>query len=286
MIQFYQILRKVLKNEKIDGCFAHMMPIFSILGWPLLKINKVPIVLWHTHSHVSWLLRLATILVDKVVGAGYSGFGINTPKFEPIGQGIDTEIFLPSTMIKNQDELVILTVGRISPIKKLEVVLDSLRLLPERVRSRVILKYVGSPLGKNDINYFKQIKNKVIQNKLTEQVQFISERPFHEIQNIYKEADIFVNSSNTDSMDKTVLEAMSCGIPIITSNIAFIDVLGNELAKEWCIEKNNPAILAEKIEKLVNMDHSKKVVLSSKLRMIVVKGHSLFDLTSKVLQKF
>ena len=42
LFEFYRILYRVLKIEKIDGCFAHMMPLFAVLGFPLLKIRKIP----------------------------------------------------------------------------------------------------------------------------------------------------------------------------------------------------------------------------------------------------
>jgi glycosyltransferase involved in cell wall biosynthesis len=42
---------------------------------------------------------------------------------------------------------------------------------------------------------------------------------YHHMPAIYNRADIYVNSSLCENMSATVLEAMSCGIPVIATNI-------------------------------------------------------------------
>ena len=33
--EFYRTLSRLLRNERIDACFAHMMPLFAVMGWNL-----------------------------------------------------------------------------------------------------------------------------------------------------------------------------------------------------------------------------------------------------------
>lgn len=286
LLEFYRILWHVLHIEKIDACFAHMMPLFAVLGWPLLNFRKIPIVLWYAHSHVSLLLRFATKLVNRVVASSSSGFRIDTPKFRSIGQGIDVKRFSPiQTPRRQRERLVLLTVGRISPVKRLEVALDALVLLPAEFRRRLELRYVGDPLGKAGERYAQQLRERVDALGLTHRVSFQSALPFHRVQEAYQSADIFLNSSDTDSIDKTVLEAMSCGLPIITSNAAFAEVLGEKLAATWFIPKNDPGALAQCLEQLVRMDADKREQLGHELREIVQKDHSLPTLAGKLLEQ-
>ena len=42
---------------------------------------------------------------------------------------------------------------------------------------------------------------------------------------LYRTAALHVNVSATGSMDKTVMEALACGCPVLTSNEAFFDTL-------------------------------------------------------------
>ncbi|PIE32006.1 hypothetical protein CSA56_16765, partial [candidate division KSB3 bacterium] len=78
-LEFYRRLWKLLCSHKYEACFAHMMPLFAAMGAPLLRIKRIPIVLWYAHKSVTPTLRLATFLVDRVVSASVESFRIDTP---------------------------------------------------------------------------------------------------------------------------------------------------------------------------------------------------------------
>src|SRR3990170_4059881 len=65
IFEFYRILYRLLHTEAIDACFAHMIPLFSVMGWPLLKAKSIPIVLWYAHKTVNTTLKIAVCLVDR-----------------------------------------------------------------------------------------------------------------------------------------------------------------------------------------------------------------------------
>lgn len=287
LINFYQLLWQLLRAEKVDACFAHMMPLFAVMGWPLLRLYSIPIVLWYAHSHVSFLLRIATRLVNRVVASSPSGFRIDTPKFHSIGQGIDVERFSPLDPAERPrgEKLVLLTVGRISPVKRLDVVLDAIASLPFDVKSKLEMRFVGNALDLSGEHYEKFLQHRVSELGLHDIVKFQPAAPFHSVQRIYQDADVFINSSDTDSIDKTVLEAMSCGLPVVTSNAAFVDVLGERLSENWCIRKNDSAVLARRILQLTNMSGQDRLVLVTTLRSIVIRDHSLPSLVERLIQQ-
>lgn len=285
LLEFYRLLWQVLRTARIDACFAHMMPLFSVLGWPLLRSKRIPIVLWYAHSHVSLLLRVATKLVDRIVASSKSGFGIETTKFRSIGQGIDVNRFVPVHRARADNCLVLLTVGRISPVKRLEIVIEALALLPAAIKENVELRFIGDPLGSKAADYMNTLQRRVSDLGLTHIVNFQAALPFHQVVESYQDADVFINSSDTDSIDKTVLEAMSCGMPVITSNAAFPLVLGDELAKTWCVPKNNPKIMSDRISQLFCASLGERSALGQKLRQIVVRDHSLTALGVRLISE-
>src|SRR5215510_252045 len=57
LVEFYRHLRRILRHDRIDLCFSHMMPLFTVLGAPILKLQGIPIVTWYTHRSLPWLLR-------------------------------------------------------------------------------------------------------------------------------------------------------------------------------------------------------------------------------------
>ncbi|MEO1389769.1 MAG: glycosyltransferase family 4 protein [Cyanobacteria bacterium J06634_6] len=284
LFEFYRYLIQILRTEKVDACFAHMIQLFAILGWPLLKLKKIPILLWYEHSHVPVSLRIATALVDRVVAASPNGFRIKTHKFRSIGHGVDIQRFTPTTSSTSTCQKVrLLTLGRLSPVKRLETAIEAVALLPDKLKQQIELRYVGDPMDEKGKAYTSQLNETVSQLALEDVVAFQPALPFFKVQTAYHSADIFINSSNTDSVDKTVLEAMSCGLAVITSNAAFADVLGETLAKQWCIPKNRPDILAKRIEQLAAMSPKERQELGSRLRERVKASHSLEALSRRLV---
>lgn len=287
VLEFYRLLWQLLRTQTIDACFAHMMPLFAVMGWPLLKLKNIPIVLWYAHKSVNPTLRIATLLVDRVVASSKSGFQINTSKLHIIGQGIDTNRFCPSTNHAVRDKpFTVLTVGRLSPVKRVEILIEALAILRQQHPELVIqVKFVGGALSTSDESYAEELKRLAKELGVADWIEFVGSKSFWEVHGYYQAADCFVNSGDTDSVDKAVLEAMSCGIPIVTSNIAFLDILDANLAAEWVIPKGNATALSERLIVLLSMSASERKLLGEKLRQIVVNKHSLPSLTAKLVRE-
>lgn len=285
--EFYRLLSNLLRRESIDACFAHMMPLFAVMGWPLLRIHRVPIVLWYAHNHVSGMVRLATLLVDRVVTSSRSGFQFATSKLSIIGQGIDVARFRPAeTEAVLPDRFVLLTVGRISPVKRLELLIDAISILPEQRSDgrHIVVRFVGNPLTSRDEEYLAMLRRRAESAGVADRVEFSPACSFTQIDHTYREADLFVNSSDTDSVDKTVLEAMSTGIPVLTSNAAFADIFDREYAALCQVPKDDVPALADRLQRLIEMPDDARRALGTALRATVQRDHSLGALCSRVIK--
>lgn len=282
-LEFYRLLFNVLSNNKIDACFAHMMPLFAVMGWPLLRSRNIPIVLWYAHGHVSILLRVATALVDKVVASSPSGFRIRTNKFIAIGQGINTERFSPSNgrVAFCDEKLRFITIGRISPIKRIEISIDAFGALPDDICRNIEFSIVGSAEGEESEEYERGLRKRAAAFK---HIKFENSVPFSVIEKQLQQSDVFINCSDTDSLDKAVLEAMSCGLPIITSNYAFHDIFESQAAKRWVIEKNNVSALTDRIVEMYSMSKEERKEIGDSNRRIVTKEHSLPSLAARIIK--
>jgi glycosyltransferase involved in cell wall biosynthesis len=287
-IEFYRLLIWILFTERIDACFAHMMPLFAVMGWPILRILGIPIVLWYAHSHVTWMLKLATFLVDRVVTSSRTGFQIPTSKRRIIGQGIDVDRFHPVSDSRiGSTTFVILTVGRIAPVKRLELLIQALTLLPERLPNGrpIIARFVGNPQTSRDREYLRKLHQLTIECGVATRVEFSPAYPFGQIDRAYREADLFVNSSDTDSVDKSVLEAMSSGLPVLTSNTAFADIFDSSCSALCHVEKGDKRLLADALLKLLKMKDEERRLLGVSLREIVCKHHSLTSLSNRLIRQ-
>ncbi|MEB3830091.1 glycosyltransferase family 4 protein [Phormidium sp. CCY1219] len=304
-IEFYRILGRLLAEQHYDACFAHMMPLFAVMAAPFLRLKKIHTVLWYTHKSVTPILRLATVCVDRVVTASKESFRIPSSKVRVIGHGIDTEKFVPKRdhlsvplvppfpkgglggdRSSRQRPFTILTVGRLSPIKRVELLVEAIALLREKKPDMsVCLKIVGGPASESDKLYEDELKNQVEQYQLQDTVFWAGSIPFPQVVDYYQQADCFVNLCPTGGMDKAVLEAMSCELVVVVANQTFIRVMGTALANTWVIDGSTEK-LCDRLLLLLSMTETYQNEMATKLRNIVVTHHSLTGLVANLIEQF
>lgn len=288
LAQLFNLWREtwtILRTRRIDGCFAHMNFLFPLLTSPLLKLHRLPIVIWYAHGSVPPLLKYATFIADRMVASSPSGFQLPTPKLRIIGQGIDVDRFAPVARIP-RDGYCLLTLGRISRVKRLEVVVDAVALLRRRDPGLDIrCDLVGAPLNDDGRAYQGELEARIAAAGLTDRVRILPGVPFHRAHEVVAQADLFVNSGDTDSVDKTVLEALSCGVPVVTSNAAFLQILPAELHPVSTVPKNDVEALAAAIARHAAMSPADRADLAARGRRLVVEEHSIGALADKILDQ-
>lgn len=271
--EFYRILGGLTRSTRYDACFAHMMPLFAVLGAPILAVRGIPITLWYAHRTVTPLLRCAAMASRQVVTSSLEGFRLAHRRVIVTGQGIDTDTFGPAAPdTRPQGTFIIAVVGRLSPIKRVELVIEAARQIVcvhgfRGLRVRVI----GPVL---DAEYAEQLARQVRAAALEDHVEFVGAVPFGQVATAYRSADLIASFSDTGSLDKVELEAMSCGVPIVTSNQAFRAALG-DLGPELVLSAPDPNELARRVLVLAAESPERRFMLSSRIRAFVVERHGL-----------
>lgn len=275
--QFFRLQKYLFKSlPKVDGIFVHMCPIYAVASVPLVKIFRKKMILWFLHKEANWQLRLAEKCVDKILTASKESCRLkNRKKIEITGHGIDTEFFRPGQSINNPNKFKILSVGRISPIKDQETLILATDILVNQKNIKNIeVKFLGTPLEKQEKAYFENLKEFIKEKQLGRYVEFLGGISYNQMPQYYQNADLFVNLSHTGSIDKVVLEAMACATPVLTCNEAFLNILD----EKYFFKKRSPQSLTEKI---INLRGVKK---DTNLREIVIKNHNLDKLIEKIIQ--
>lgn len=288
--EFYRLLIAATRQQRFVACFSHMNPLFAVMAWPILKLRGIPIMLWYAHKSVTGMLRLSTLLVDRIVASTPSGFRIATPKLRIIGQGINLSKFTPADRNLSRDgrekTLVILTVGRVSRIKNLDLGIKALALaLREADGKSWKYRIVGGPLTEDDKLHWAELVRLSESLGVAESVEFVGQCSFEAVENEYKIADLFLNMSGTGSLDKTILEAMASGIPVLTSNEAVREILPPGLVHEVCVPAGREAVLAERLMALSRKSRAERDELGLKLREDVAMNHSLQALSLRLTEE-
>ncbi len=285
-VNFYKYIWQ-LRNG-YDAVFVHMNPEYVILGGFLWKILDKRLIFWYAHYLGTFKLRIAAFLANRIVTSTRLAYPFESKKLLVLQQGIDTSRFKPSG-IRNQESGIrnfrILFLGRIAPVKHLEVLLEAFAAVL-KTNPDISLTVVGSPTPGKEIKYqyFEGIKRMIKDLNISNRVSFRAAVAHGETPDIYRTHDLFVNLTDTGSFDKTTLEAMACGLTVIVSNRAFLTIFTDALKEQLMFEEKSAEDLARKIRGFLSLGTAERVNISQELRSLITHNHSLSGLTEKLSQ--
>lgn len=265
----------VEKRDRYDAVFVHMNPEYVVLGGLLFRLMGKQIGLWYTHGSVTSALQVATQLSHVIFTASPESFRIPSKKLQIVGHGIT----IPSA-IKSEYELhrplELITVGRISRSKRLDLILAALGSLRERGLD-ASLTIVGNAQDEDGRTFENELRDAVATESL--KVTFAGPMPHGEVAESLQAADIFVSASETGGLDKALLEGLAVGLPVVTSSRAARSAL--ESFGDTIAEPSGEAIAA-RIEDLIGLVTDERHRQGSLGREYVLREHSLDALIPRI----
>jgi glycosyltransferase involved in cell wall biosynthesis len=281
-VEFYRHLFRVLREDRIDACFSHMIPTFTVLAAPVLKAKGIPIVTWYAHRQVTPILKLAHHLSDKMVSINESSYRYRHGKFVALGHGIDTDLFSPDDTQPDNPPLL-LSVGRLSPIKDPLTLIEAVRVLQQQ-GYEIRCALVGEA-PERDRAYAEKVRQRVSELGLEGVVQFVGAVPNQQVVQWYRRCFAHINLCPTGALDKAALEAMACSKPSLVANEGFQETLGR-WATDLLFSHGDSQDLALKLRHLLEMDEEQRRMMSEELRQSVVERHSLERLVERLVTLF
>ena len=277
LIIFYKLIWQL--HHKYDKLFVHMIPAYVLLGMPLWKLLNKKIYLWYAHGHVNSVLKMAVLLCNKVFTSTKGGCNIKFKNIEIIGQGLDSSLFKFNEKVFKKDRLNIITLGRITKIKNIDVIIDAINII-NRYNINIKLTIVGGVYIEEDKTYLSYLRKKVETYNINRLVNFVGSVNHKKIPLLLKEHNLMINACSTTSFDKVILEAMACGVPVITSNNSFKGIISNNLI----FKEKNVEDLAIKIKNFIEMPKNTKRNISNKLSKYVEHNHNLKKLIEVIVK--
>jgi glycosyltransferase involved in cell wall biosynthesis len=271
LVEFYRRLGLLLHEQSYDACFAHMQELFALLAAPLLRPKRVPITLWYCHPHTPLQLRAAIKVVDRVISADASSCRVPTSKLVATGHGIDTDRFVPAFCQRSQFRLLV--VGRITPLKRLDLLVDAIACLQDRLPQGLEVRLIG-PTSVGDTAYEADLRQRAAELGVASLINFVGSLGTEALVAEYQAADALVSLHIVGSFDKSALEGMSCGLPLLTTNPAFAPIMTDADAP-GLIPDGDVGALAQGIELLASAPVEERRQWGLALRAEVVRSHSL-----------
>lgn len=242
-IQAVRRVAATLKENNIHIAHSHNW-VSMLEGTLAAKLARTPVCVHGEHgakrfepSELVWrrtatqklLCRISDQIIpvnDAINERLQEVWGLNQNRLTTIRNGVDTEKFSPASNNQtSSDGLVhIGSVSRLDPVKNFPCLIRAVALLNRGTGpNKYHLTIVGDGAQKNELLALCQSLG------ISEQVSFPGATD--NAAEWYPRFDIYVNSSFSEGMSNTVLEAMACGLPVVVT-----DVAGH---RDWLVENDN-----------------------------------------------
>lgn len=273
-----------LYKKNFDIVHAHSGGTISLLGLEFAWLKNIPIVFTYhtlfnkyTHYFLKGLLvrpkmleigsRIfcnrcnAVIVPSEKVKNELMSYGVKKPLIV-LPSGIDLKRFsgvkkgfLRKRLKLNDNRKILLTVGRLGKEKSIDFLIKVFELVYKEDKNTVLV-IVGDGEDK------KKLQNLANELGFANRVYFLGIIDPKDMPLVYKDADIFLFASTTETQGLVILEAMASGLAIVAVNdLAVIDIIDN--LKNGIILRKNKEEYAKSILRLLDDDELREKLVEN-----------------------
>jgi len=149
---------------------------------------------------------------------------------------------------KDSSILNILFVGILGERKNVEKIFSVTKILAEKGMSSIL-----TIVGRGDKNYISKLKSISKELDIDKKIIWKGYIPYPELPNVYSENDILLLLSHSEGLPKVILEAISCGLRVVSTRSFYVDGFLNEIV-EWIDVEDDEEKTADKIMKPLNKE--------------------------------
>jgi len=151
----------------------------------------------------------------------FGKYGVPPTKVRVIPHGVDTDTFSPRTVRRFRDELrakysldgpVVLFVGRLAPVKRIDLLIAALAILAKEFPSMKLV-LIGPPSYRAIDYYTAQAELLRVEKNLL----YLGEVAHEDIAKYLALCDVYADVSEEYGIGFSTLEAMSCALPVVST---------------------------------------------------------------------
>jgi D-inositol-3-phosphate glycosyltransferase len=155
-------------------------------------------------------------------------YGADADRVEVLAPGVDHAFFGPGSRAGarravgiDPDRPVVLYVGRIQPLKGLDIAVEALAHLP----GRPLLVVVGGPSGPEGEEYLGGIRKRAESLGIEDRIRWVAPQPHERLASYYRAAAVVLVPSQSESFGLVALEAAACGTPVVATAVGGLHAL-------------------------------------------------------------
>ncbi|HUA98553.1 MAG TPA: glycosyltransferase [Terracidiphilus sp.] len=280
LAQVWRVMRSVRRYVKNLGPdFIHANTIRAGIVATLGAAGLRKVVLWHVHDSLprhplssiirllAWSSRRTRIIaVSHATAREFCGRLPLQCKVRTIHNGVDLARFphkraAISTFRKKMsipdDCFVVCSVGQICARKGIKELIDALATIRLRAPS-LHLVIVGKAVFAHEQEYRNSLLQAVRDADLAGRVHFTGE--LKDVAPALQASDLLVLNSREEPFGLVLIEAMSCGTPVLATRVGGVPEIVTDGANGWLIEPGDSAALSGKLLELSGADSARRQV--------------------------
>lgn len=258
-------ISSIIRQERVEILHSHLCILHYAAGAALLNRR---VKLFHTlHSmaqyetpskalrrinRVIYHARLArpVCLSRETAKTAERLYGLRQGSVPHILNGIDLHKFRCERDARSQDVFNIIHVGRLTPVKRQDKIIEAVRVLKDR-GVKVRLKIVGEGLLYDDLS------RTVEEARLQDEVELLGAS--NEVEKWMAMADAFVLASDHEGIPLVIAEALASGLPVISTRVGGLpSMIENDVSGLFF--DGSSTDLAVQIERLVHDEELRRLL--------------------------
>lgn len=304
---YFSTFVRLLKSENVDILHAHSGCIFNSSLCAKMSSTKAFVYTEHglpiydsglpmnagikarlEDKFAAWTAKRIFAVSDEIRAGMKERFPGSMDKVRIVTNGVDTDRYKPEKETDVQyklrerfsidrEKILIGSVGRLVPIKNYESLIKAYARLVEKKINNIHLILIGDGVER------ERLEACATENGIREHVTFAGVQ--YDIHELLPGLDVFVLPSWTEGTSISLLEAQSCGVPAVVSNVGGNPKIISGGVNGLLFEPGNSGEMADKLETLVN-----DPVLRSKMgqagRSFVEQNHSVLKMVREYEQSY
>jgi glycosyltransferase involved in cell wall biosynthesis len=283
-------IKKIIKEFQPDIVHAHYATSYGLLG-ALSGFHPLIISVWGSDVFSfplkspihKLMLKYNLKKADKILSTSHvmaQETNIYTDKnIEVTPFGIDMEQFKPMEVETpfNKNDIVIGTVKTLEEKYGIEYLIRAFKIVSDKYPTLPLkLLIVGGGSLEN------HLKNLCKELNIEDKTVFTGKVPFSDVPKYHNMLSVSVSVSDSESFGVAIIEASSCGKPVVVSNVGGLPEVVEDGVTGFVVPPRNPQKTAEAIEKLI-LDEKLRNTLGNNGRNRVKKLYNWEDNVNQMI---
>lgn len=197
-----------------------------------------------------------------------------------IPNGIDLKKFKPKDKSDIKNSNTILFLSRLHPKKGIELLIEAWAKIPQNIKRDWVLRIVGG----GEAAYVNKIHKIISEKSLINQIELVGSKFDNYKITEFQNSDLFVLPSYSEGFPIAVLEALACGIPVITTKGTSWQELQTHNAGWWIDIGVEPLI--EALTEAMKLSDNERIEMGLNGRKLVEENYSIELVAQKMIQLY